>query len=190
MRRSWWGPASSSACGWARRRSRRRAVPGRASQSSTSSESWRDRPPAWRPANNSRRRRPPCRSRWTASGPSWSECATSWRRRASSCRSRHLALERLLLFAPCLDRQELALLLQLVAHSLQLGPLAVHLLLHGGLLLLELFAGRHAGGRSRQDSLDVDDCDARPGTALRRDRRRAHPHADDDAGPHHDRRIE
>src|SRR6266545_1524204 len=47
MRRSWWGPASSSACGWARRRSRRRAVPGRASQSSTSSESWRDRPPAW-----------------------------------------------------------------------------------------------------------------------------------------------
>src|SRR6266478_8483670 len=70
-----------------------------------------------------------------------------------------LALERILLLAPGVRGEELALLLQLVAHLLQLHLLPVELALHARLVLLELLAGRRSCDRAGEDPLDVHDRD-------------------------------
>src|SRR5262249_54109469 len=76
-------------------------------------------------------------------------------------------LEGLLLLAPGVRGEELALLLELVAQLVVVDFLAVHLLLHGRLFLLDLLSRLHAGLRARQDALEVDGADPGGGASGR-----------------------
>ena len=82
-----------------------------------------------------------------------------------------VALERILLVAPCVRRHQRPLLFELVAQRLELLALAVHLLLHHRLLTLELLAGRDARRGADEDALHVDEAD--PARGRLRPRRRA-----------------
>src|SRR5262249_40440019 len=79
-----------------------------------------------------------------------------------------LPLEGFLLLAAGVGGEELALLLELVAQLVVVDLLAVDLLLHGRLLLLDLLAGLHAGLGAREDPLEVDVADAGGGERGRR----------------------
>src|SRR6266542_2552751 len=98
----------------------------------------------------------------------------------------HLPLQELLLLASRVGGQKLPLLLQLVAYLFQLGPLGIHLLLHGRLFLLQLFPGRPPRRRARQDTLDVHEADTGAVRGLGRERRRSKPHPRHE--PHHEQR--
>src|SRR5713101_3952082 len=99
------------------------------------------------------------------------------------------ALELLLLVTPSLHREELPLLLELVAQLVEVTLLIVHLLLPAGLVLLELLAGLHAGLGLGEDALEIHEAHAsgrrglglhagrhppQPGKDGHQDRRRGH----------------
>src|SRR5262249_44174341 len=81
-----------------------------------------------------------------------------------------LALESFLLLPPGVRGEELALLPELVPELVVVTLLAIDLLLHGGLLLLDLLASLYAGLRAGENALEIHV--AHPGGGRRRLRHR------------------
>src|SRR5206468_13020684 len=105
-----------------------------------------------------------------------------------------LPLELVLLVPAGVGGKQLPLLLELVPQLVELGLVAVELLLHADLLLLQLLARLYSSLRARENALQIHVSDARRLRRLRRLRegRCQHPRQRHEAGqrrPPHHRRV-